>query len=179
MVITPAPRESVDMAPLTPTTWTPGDAEAAWRVIVEAFAETGHDDDRAVELATVDPAQFLVVKDEGTVVSTGGSFVLDMTMPGGRPVPIAGITWISVQATHRRRGLLTAMMTRLLAQARERAEPLAALYASEGAIYQRFGFGPACRTRRRPRPAARRTNLGPPGTGVRRSRRDDARQRAA
>jgi len=131
------------MAPLTPTTWTPGDAEAAWQVVEEAFAEPAHDDDRAIELATVDAAQFLVVKDEGRVVATGGSFALDMTMPGGRPAPIAGITWISVQATHRRRGLLTAMMTRLLAQASERGEPLAALYASEGAIYQRFGFGPA------------------------------------
>jgi predicted acetyltransferase len=48
---------------------------------------------------------------------------------------------VGVQPTHRRRGINTRMMGSLLDQAAERAEPLAALFASEGAIYGRFGYG--------------------------------------
>jgi predicted acetyltransferase len=46
-----------------------------------------------------------------------------------------------VLPTHRRRGVLTAMMQRLLDDAVEHSEPLAILTASEGGIYGRFGFG--------------------------------------
>jgi predicted acetyltransferase len=52
-----------------------------------------------------------------------------------------GVTRVSVVSTHRRRGLLTAMMRRQLDDMRERGEPLAALYASEAPIYGRFGYG--------------------------------------
>jgi predicted acetyltransferase len=46
-----------------------------------------------------------------------------------------------VLPTHRRRGALTKLMQRQLADAHERGEPLATLYASEGGIYSRFGYG--------------------------------------
>ena len=61
-------------------------------------------------------------------------------MPGGE-VGAAGITVIGVTPSHRRRGILRMMMRWLLDQARERNEPIAVLYATESAIYQRFGFG--------------------------------------
>lgn len=48
---------------------------------------------------------------------------------------------MGVVPTHRRRGLLTALMRRQLEDVRESGEPFAALYASEGAIYPRFGYG--------------------------------------
>jgi predicted acetyltransferase len=48
---------------------------------------------------------------------------------------------VGVLPTHRRRGVLTELMRRQLAQAHERGEPLALLYATEGAIYRRFGYG--------------------------------------
>jgi predicted acetyltransferase len=48
---------------------------------------------------------------------------------------------VGVLPTHRRRGVLTALMRRQLADAHERGEPLAMLYASEGGIYSRFGYG--------------------------------------
>ena len=53
------------------------------------------------------------------------------------------MTLIGVLPTHRRRGILRLMMTRLFEQARERGEPVAILWASEAAIYQRFGYGMA------------------------------------
>jgi predicted acetyltransferase len=75
-----------------------------------------------------------------TQVGLSGTFTFRMTTPGGE-VGAAGVTLIGVMPTHRRRGILRQMMTRLFEQARERNEPVAILWASEAAIYQRFGFG--------------------------------------
>jgi len=75
------------------------------------------------------------------MVATAGIFTYEMTVPGGAALPCAGVTRVSVLSTHRRRGLLTAMMRRQLEDIHERGEPLAALYASEAPIYGRFGYG--------------------------------------
>jgi predicted acetyltransferase len=74
------------------------------------------------------------------MVGTAGIFSYEMTVPGGS-LPCGGVTRVSVLSTHRRRGLLTAMMRRQLDDMHERGEPLAALYASEAPIYGRFGYG--------------------------------------
>jgi predicted acetyltransferase len=68
---------------------------------------------------------------------------MHITVPGGESVPMAGTTMISVRPSHTRRGILRAMMASHLAAAREQGQPLAGLWASESAIYGRFGFGPA------------------------------------
>jgi predicted acetyltransferase len=81
--------------------------------------------------------------DEGDLVSTAGAFSFRMTVPGGSQLGVAGVTMVSVQPTHRRRGVLTAMMRRQLDDVRERGEPVAVLTASEPAIYGRFGYGVA------------------------------------
>lgn len=75
----------------------------------------------------------------------GGSAMLSMaiTVPGPRVVAFGGVTATGVIATHRRRGLLRAMMQAMFDEALARGEPLAALSASEGGIYGRFGFSPA------------------------------------
>lgn len=79
--------------------------------------------------------------DGGEVVGTGSSHTFHMTLPGGATVPVAGIASIATAATHRRRGIMTSMVTLLIRQARERGEPVAALMPSESSIYGRFGFG--------------------------------------
>ncbi len=56
-------------------------------------------------------------------------------------VPVRMITDVTVSPTHRRRGLLRRLMTENLQDAVDRGLPLAALTASEGTIYGRFGFG--------------------------------------
>jgi predicted acetyltransferase len=53
------------------------------------------------------------------------------------------VTWVGVMPTHRRRGAMSGLLEAQLAAARERGLPLAGLWASEVAIYGRFGFGPA------------------------------------
>ncbi|GAA4069600.1 GNAT family N-acetyltransferase [Actinomadura miaoliensis] len=69
---------------------------------------------------------------------------LRLSVPGGE-LDCAGVTLVGVLPTHRRRGVLTAMIDRLWETAAERGQPLAALYAAEAAIYGRFGFGVATR----------------------------------
>ncbi|GAA2914423.1 GNAT family N-acetyltransferase [Streptosporangium fragile] len=65
-----------------------------------------------------------------------------MTVPGG-PLPVAGVTAVAVLPSHRRRGILSSLMARQLSDLHERGEAVAALYASEAAIYGRFGYGRA------------------------------------
>ncbi|EGX59306.1 hypothetical protein SZN_13437 [Streptomyces zinciresistens K42] len=79
--------------------------------------------------------------DGDACVGTTGTFPFRLTVPGGASVPAAGVTMVSVAATHRRRGVLTSMMRRQLDDVRDRGWPLAVLTASEPAIYGRFGYG--------------------------------------
>ncbi|MFJ9154658.1 GNAT family N-acetyltransferase [Streptomyces sp. NPDC102270] len=76
-------------------------------------------------------------------VATFRSFAQEVTAVGGRSVAADAITAVSVTATHRRRGLLTRMMSQDLAAAKERGDVLATLIAAEYRIYGRYGFGPA------------------------------------
>ena len=64
-----------------------------------------------------------------------------ITVPGGAQVPAAGVTRVGVQPTHRRRGINAAIMRAQLDDVHARGEPIAVLYASEGGIYGRFGYG--------------------------------------
>jgi len=68
-----------------------------------------------------------------------------MSVPGGASIPTAGVTVVGVLPTHRRRGLLTDLMRAQLADCRDRGEAAAYLWASEGTIYGRFGYGLASR----------------------------------
>ncbi|MFJ6740912.1 GNAT family N-acetyltransferase [Streptomyces sp. NPDC091279] len=79
--------------------------------------------------------------DGDACVGTAGAFSFRLTVPGGTAVRAAGVTMVSVAATHRRRGLLTSMMRRQLDEVRALGWPLAVLTASEPAIYGRFGYG--------------------------------------
>ena len=102
----------------------------------EVTAAAIENDRRTIELD-----RFLGALDGDAVVGCGGAYSFTLTVPGGE-VGAAGITAIGVLPSHRRRGILRQMMTWLFAQARERGEPVAILWASEAAIYQRFGYGP-------------------------------------
>ena len=66
---------------------------------------------------------------------------MEMSLPGGAVVPIAGLTWVGVHPDSRRRGVLAAMMTDHLTRTRDAGTAISALHASEAAIYGRFGYG--------------------------------------
>ncbi len=81
--------------------------------------------------------------ERGTMVGCSRAYTFELTMPGGACVPVAGVSSVAVQPTHRRRGLLTAMIGALHDDARARGEVASVLTASESIIYKRFGYGPA------------------------------------
>ncbi|HZD87804.1 MAG TPA: GNAT family N-acetyltransferase [Gaiellaceae bacterium] len=74
------------------------------------------------------------------IVGGAGALPFELSVPGGS-LPCAGVTVVGVQPTHRRRGVLRAMMDAQLQDVHERGEPVAALWASEETIYGRFGYG--------------------------------------
>jgi predicted acetyltransferase len=80
--------------------------------------------------------------DDGAVVGSGGVFPFETGVPGGF-VRAAGVTLVGVLPTHRRRGILRALMRAQLDDMHERGEPMAYLWASEDALYGRYGYGVA------------------------------------
>ncbi|MFU8873572.1 GNAT family N-acetyltransferase [Micromonospora sp. SL4-19] len=96
-----------------------------------------------VERGAFEPERSLLVRDGGTAVAHAGAFSRELAVPGAS-VPAAHVTMVSVAPTHRRRGLLTGLMRRQLREVRDAGrEPVAVLWASEGRIYSRFGYGMA------------------------------------
>lgn len=83
------------------------------------------------------------VFDDGRLVGASATIAFQLTLPGLTMAPAAGVSWVGVAPTHRRRGVMRAMMDSLLVDAAQRGEPLAILTASESHLYGRFGFGPA------------------------------------
>jgi predicted acetyltransferase len=76
-------------------------------------------------------------------VGIASAYTLRVSVPGGAELPMAGVTWVGVLPTHRRRGVLTALMREQLVDVHRRGEPVAGLFASEPGIYGRFGYGHA------------------------------------
>jgi predicted acetyltransferase len=82
--------------------------------------------------------------DAGAIVGAAAVTSFVMTVPGGE-IPAAGVTGVGVLPTHRRRGVNTALMRAQLEDVARRGEPVAVLYASQGGIYGRYGYGLASR----------------------------------
>ena len=88
-------------------------------------------------------SRYLGAFDGGRCVATFRSFAQEVTAVGGALVAADAVSSVTVTATHRRRGLLTRMMSQDLAAAKERGDLVATLIAAEYPIYARYGFGPA------------------------------------
>ncbi|MGW3138551.1 GNAT family N-acetyltransferase [Streptomyces sp. NPDC001139] len=85
---------------------------------------------------------------DGKAVGTAASYSFELTLPGGNVVPAPGVTAVGVLPSHRRQGVLSAMMRHQLSDLRARGDFLSVLLASEALIYRRFGYGPATYTQR-------------------------------
>lgn len=110
--------------------------------IMRAFGDSLRESLLEVLRKTDEPDRTLAAYDGEEVVGTAAAYSLEMTTPGGTARPFAAVTAVSVTATHRRRGILTALMRRQLEDVMARGtESFAALWASEPVIYQRFGYG--------------------------------------
>ena len=119
-----------------------GDEECeAWmRAMSRGFGLYPSEADLTQRRKGVELDRTLAVFDDSEIVGCAHAYPYEMAVPGGS-LPTAGVRGVSVQPTHRRRGILTAMMEQQLRNIRQRGEPLAALYANESIIYGRFGFG--------------------------------------
>jgi predicted acetyltransferase len=102
----------------------------------EELTEAWYDDWRR----TIEPDRLIAAFDGEVPVATAAAYSFRITVPGG-VVPAAGVTAVGVEPGHRRRGILRSLMRQQLDDVRERGEPVAVLWASEAAIYQRFGYG--------------------------------------
>jgi predicted acetyltransferase len=130
---------------ITVRTGTPDDFETVLRLMASVFHDTNDElifseADRQV----FEPERSLIAVDDDQVVGHAGSFGRELTVPGG-VVPAAFVTMVGVLGTHRRQGIASDLLIRQLAQVRAAGEPIAILWASEGRIYQRFGYGLATR----------------------------------
>lgn len=121
--------------PITPAT--PDDWPGVASLLATVFHST--QGNQPTENEVFEPDRSLLVKDDGAVVAHAGVFTRELAVPGAT-VPAAHVTMVGVVPTHRRRRLLTRMMHR---QLQEVPEPVAVLWASEGQIYGRFGYGMA------------------------------------
>jgi predicted acetyltransferase len=112
-----------------------------------AFGEHYTEQD-AEDVFGVDPPEFVVATVADRIIGvTAHHRFASMTVPGGS-LAVPGVTFVSVSPTHRRRGVLRALMDRQLRGFAAEGVPAAILTASEGGIYGRFGYGPATSARR-------------------------------
>ncbi|NMO55641.1 GNAT family N-acetyltransferase [Actinoplanes sp. TBRC 11911] len=149
--------ESVSLRPAVDT-----DLDAIADLVGFVFHDPANEELHALEKAITEVSRSLVADDDGLVVAHATAQTRDMTVPGAI-IAAAHVTGVGVAPTHRRRGILTAMMRRQLSEiAAAGREPIAVLWASETKIYPRFGYGLA-NLRLRFDVMTREVRLTPPG----------------
>lgn len=83
-------------------------------------------------------------RDRGRYVATLATEDRSLTVPGPdggtRELTVDALTGVTVAATHRRRGFLSAMLGASLTAARDRGDAVSILVAAEWPIYGRFGY---------------------------------------
>ena len=120
-----------------------GEFKRAVGAIGHYFGGWPADDESAQRFSSNLPLERMHAAFEGDrIVGGAGAFPFELTVPGGT-VRCGGVTVVGVLPTHRRRGILSAMMRVQLEDIRDRGEPIAALWASEEVIYRRYGYGVA------------------------------------
>lgn len=134
-----------DIRPIEP------DEFAAFRRVNDAaFGWQPSNADIEADRPLLETDRTLAAYDAGRIIATAAAFSFELTLPGlvspksdttAPMVPVAGVMGVGVLPTHRRRGLLRALMRRQLDDVRARGESMAVLTASESVIYGRFGYG--------------------------------------
>ncbi len=124
----------------------PDDADAFIGLDDVAFSVRSTPDQRAQSLSTTEwPRMLGAFGGDGVLRGVTGSYDQRLTLPGGERPAVAGVTAVGVAPTHRRQGILSALMARQLDDVAAAGCPVAVLTASEATIYRRFGYGVASR----------------------------------
>ena len=121
--------------------------DADWPAIAlldaTSFGRFGHPESLTAWRSMIPTDGTVLACDGGDVVGMAHYLDMQLTVPGGAVLPMAGVTLVGVAPTHRRRGILRAMYIELHNRIANERYPIAGLTASEGGIYGRFGYGPA------------------------------------
>jgi predicted acetyltransferase len=125
-----------DLRPVTEEEW-----PDYVRSVEAGFGTHPSEDDYAEWRSVAELDRTLAAFEGDRIIGNAGAFSLELTVPGNQQIRMAGVTAVGVRSTHRRKGVLTAMMRTQLEDVRERGEPMAGLYASESIIYGRYGYG--------------------------------------
>jgi predicted acetyltransferase len=129
-----------ETAPYPIRTATADSLRAFFAPLAIAFGEEFTDAEFEDWRHTVEPDRTIAAFDGEAPIASAGAFTFRLTVPGGE-VGAAGVTAVGVEPGHRRQGVLRSLMRHQLDDVRSRGEPVAVLWASESAIYQRFGYG--------------------------------------
>ena len=86
------------------------------------------------------PEWSLCAFDGPRLVSTYSTIPFTMRA-NGNAVPMGGVSTVGTLPEYRRRGLMSRITLQAFADMRERGQGVAALWASQAAIYQRYGYG--------------------------------------
>lgn len=89
----------------------------------------------------LEPERTHAVFDGDEMIGTGGILSREITLPGDVQARLGAVTLVGVKPGHRRRGVASLLMKTQLEAMRDAGEALGALWASEGSIYRRFGYG--------------------------------------
>ncbi len=81
------------------------------------------------------------VFDGDEMIGTGGVLSRELTVPGEVQAPVGAVTVVGVKPGHRRRGVASLLMKTQLHHMHDAGDAVAILWASEGSIYRRFGYG--------------------------------------
>jgi predicted acetyltransferase len=127
--------------PLEVRTLAEADRRAWFEAIWTSFGEDVVEDSITRDMRVFEPDRMQAIYDGTRVVGGGAVFSYQLTVPGGACIPVGGVTAVGILPTHRRQGGLRQLMLHQLNDARRRGEAAGLLWASEGSIYQRFGYG--------------------------------------
>lgn len=112
-------------------------------VDTHAFGATMPDELAGLERELHASARNIGAYDHDALVGIATAYSYRLSVPGSA-LPAAAVSWVGVLPTHRRRGVLSALMAHQLQSIRDQGEePLAILWASEPQIYGRYGYGRA------------------------------------
>ncbi len=117
-----------------------GELNAWVRTSARAFGEHPTAALEAYNRLVVEIDRSIAAYSDGVMIGTATAAPFGLTIPGGQ-VPLPLVDFVAVQPTHRRSGVLRAMMAHQMAEFRQRGEIIAGLFASESSIYRRFGYG--------------------------------------
>ena len=104
------------------------------------FGGSGEPTDEEIEDSPLKPHMTNCAFFQNRLVTSCGGFPFSMKLNGGDS-RADGVTCVGTDPGHRRRGLVRHLITERLQLAHNDGIPAAILWASLGAIYQRFGYG--------------------------------------